>query len=159
MPLTGYLDPVVHSEHIATLDSPQVLDLIEFGKSLSIDLLFGIVERAPGDKPYITQIHASGGAIAGVYRKRNLADDEKAFTSGSDSYQAVASGTTFGVAICADYEVADEFVAASESGAQIVFHPSAPGLYGSRKTDDDSWRSGFDWWRTSCIERHGRRAK
>lgn len=40
-----------------------------------------------------------------------------------------------------------------------MFHPSAPGLHGPRKANDESWQGGFDWWRTSCIERHGRRAK
>ncbi|MEE8046235.1 MAG: carbon-nitrogen hydrolase family protein [Dehalococcoidia bacterium] len=159
MSLTGYLDPAVHAEHIVTLNSSPVLELIDFGASHSVDLLFGIVERGSGEKPYITQVHSSDGAITGVYRKRNLADDETSFEPGIDSYQAVVEGTAFGVAVCADYEVADEFVAASESGAQVVFHPSAPGLYGPRKTNDELWQSGFDWWRSSCVERHGRRAR
>jgi predicted amidohydrolase len=62
------------------------------------------------------------------------------------------------VAVCADYDVADEFVAAASSGAKVVFHPSAPGLYGPRRETDEDWQRGFDWWRTSCIEAHGRRA-
>ncbi|WP_342822949.1 nitrilase-related carbon-nitrogen hydrolase [Candidatus Lucifugimonas marina] len=94
-----------------------------------------------------------------MYRKRHLADNEKAFTAGSDSYLGKVGGTTFGTAVCADYEVSDEFVAASESGASIVFHSSAPGLYGERRTDNASWLAGFDWWRSSTIEKHSQRAK
>ncbi len=79
--LIGYLDPTVHDDHFATLGSPQILELIKFGVSRSVEWLFGILHRAPSSKPYITQIHASGGAVTGVYRKRNLA------TLGRHSYQ------------------------------------------------------------------------
>ena len=60
---------------------------------------------------------------------------------------------------CVDYEVDDEFVAASVSGAKIVFHPSAPRLYGPWKIDDELWQNGFDWWCTSFIERRDHRAR
>jgi predicted amidohydrolase len=159
MSLTGYLAPAVHSEYFVDVDSRPVVELIEYGNEHSIDLLFGIVERSSESKPFITHIHASAGQVSGIYRKRNLADNESAFRVGSNAYQGEIGDQSFGVAVCADYEVADEFVAAAGSGATIVFHPSAPGLYGERKTDDAMWQSGFDWWRTSCIERHGKRAK
>ena len=159
MSLTGYIDPVIHHDSSLDLDSSAVRELIDFDATKSVDLLFGIAERNPGSGPYISQIHASAGKIVGVYRKRHLADNEGAFTAGTESYRAQIDGNAFGIAVCADYEVPDEFVAASESGASVVFHCSAPGLYGTRKTDDASWQRGFDWWRTSCIETHGRRAK
>lgn len=159
MSLNGYLDPDVHADSFLDLDSVAVQTLVECGASLGVDLLFGIVERNSNEKPFITQIHASGGKITGVYRKRHLADNEEAFAPGTESYQGSTDNTSFGVAICADYSVPDEFIAASNSGAKLVFHPAAPGLYGPRKTDDESWQSGFDWWRTSCIEKHGRHAR
>jgi predicted amidohydrolase len=159
MSLNGYLDPNVHTESFLYLDSDAVQELVECGASLGVDLLFGIVERNPQGKPFITRIHASGGKIVGVYRKRHLADDEGSFAQGTDPYQGRTAETSFGVAVCADYSVPDEFVTASESGAKIVFHPSAPELYEPRRTDDDSWQRGFDWWRTSCIEKHGRHAR
>lgn len=159
MSLTGYLDPAAHGEHIVDLDSAPILILIELGASCGIDLLFGIVERNSTSKPYITQIHASNCKISGIYRKRHLADNEAGFAPGTDSYQGSVSGITFGLAVCADYSVSDEFVAASESGAKVVFHPSAPGLCPPRRESERDWERGFDWWRSSCIERHGRRAK
>lgn len=160
MSLTGYLDPVVHSDHFLELASAPVTELVEFGGQNSIDLLFGIVERNSDDRPFITQIHASAGGIVGVYRKRNLAEDEaKSFSPGSQPYLGQISSGSFGVALCADYEVSDVFVAASESGAEVVFHPSAPGLDAPRRASEKDWQRGFSWWRTSCIERHGRRAK
>lgn len=159
MSLTGYLDPETHSESLLNLNSGQLTDLIAYGEQASVDLLFGIVERGEDSKAYITQVHASAGTIMGSYRKRHLADNEGAFTAGSDSYIGRSAGETFGVAVCADYEVSDEFVAASSSGATVVFHASAPGLYGDRKIDDKGWQRGFDWWRNSTVDRHSRRAK
>jgi predicted amidohydrolase len=159
MSLTGYLDPAIHSEFELTLNSPQVNRLVELTETYSIDALFGIVERNPNGGPFISQVHAGNGTVIGTYRKRNLADNEHLFSPGTEPYVGVLGGRSFGVAVCADYEVPTEFVAASDAGASIVFHPSAPGLYGPRKTDDASWQSGFDWWRTSCIEKHGQRAK
>ncbi len=97
--------------------------------------------------------------MSGIYRKRNLADNEALFSQCTEAYAGEVASSLFGVAICADYSVDNEFVAASKAGAVVVFHPSAPGLYGPRKTDDYSWRAGFDWWRGSCIEEHGTRAK
>ena len=159
MSLNGYLDPAIHKEYFLDLKSSPVRDLVEFSGLHSVDLLFGIVERVENHKPYITQVHASNGKISGVYRKRNLADNEFGFSPGNKAYQSGVDGVSFGVAICADYSVPTEFIAAADSGATVVFHPSAPGLYGPRRTDDASWRQGFDWWRGSCIENHGRHAR
>jgi predicted amidohydrolase len=53
MSLNGYLAPTVYDDRVATLDSPQMLELIKFGASRSVEWLFGIVERAPVSKPYI----------------------------------------------------------------------------------------------------------
>ena len=159
MSLTGYIDPIVNSAHVLNLNAEPIREIVDFGKQNSVDILLGIAERGDDRSSYITQIHASNGSIAGVYRKRHLADNESAFTAGTDSYQGRIDGNTFGVAVCADYEVSDEFAAASSSGALVVFHSSAPGLYGERKSDNDSWQSGFDWWRGSSIERHSHRAK
>ena len=160
MSLTGYLAPDIHRDHFLELASAPVAQLVEFGGQNSLDLLFGIVERNSDDRPFITQIHASAGEIVGVYRKRNLADDEAdSFSPGSQPYLGQTSNGSFGVAVCADYEVSDEFVAALESGAEVVFHPSAPGLDPPRCASEKDWQRGFDWWRISCIERHGRRAR
>ena len=159
MSLTGYLDPAIHSEFELTLDSLHVNKLVELTESYSIDALFGFVEQIPNGGPFISQVHARNGTIIGSYRKRNLADNEVLFSPGTEPYLGELGGSSFGVAVCADYSVPTEFVAASDAGASIVFHPSAPGLYGPRKTDDASWQRGFDWWRTSCIEHHGQRAK
>ena len=37
MSLNGYLDPTVHDDRVATLDSPQMLELIKFGASRSVE--------------------------------------------------------------------------------------------------------------------------
>lgn len=159
MSLTGYLDPAVHSEFELTLESDIIVRLVGLTKTHSVDALFGIAEKNPNGGPFISQIHASAGQIIGVYRKRNLADNEGLFSPGTAAYVGKVSSVSFGVAVCADYSVDTEFIAASTRGASLVFHPAAPGLYGPRRTDDASWRAGFDWWRGSCIEQHGHHAK
>jgi len=159
MSLTGYLDPAVHSVYELTLESNVVDSLVRLTESYSVDALFGIAEKNPVGGPFISQIHASDGNIVGVYRKRNLADNEALFSPGADAYIGEVSNVAFGVAVCADYTVDTEFIAASTNGASLVFHPAAPGLYGPRRTDEQSWRAGFDWWRDSCIEKNGRHAK
>ncbi len=159
MSLTGYLDPAVHSEFKLSTDSEQVKRIAELSESYSVDVLFGLTEHNPDGGPFISQIHASNGTLKGIYRKRNLADNETLFSPGTESYFGEVANVGFGVAVCADRSVPTEFIAASNAGAAIVFHPSAPGLYGVRKTDDASWQRGFDWWRTSCIELHSRWAK
>jgi hypothetical protein len=69
MSFNGYLDPTVHDDRVATLDSSQMLELIKFGASRSVEWLFGIVERAPVSKLYIMQIHASGYTAREIWRR------------------------------------------------------------------------------------------
>ena len=43
---------------------------------------------------------------------------------------------------------------------RVVFFCAAPGLYGPRRTDEASWRAGFDWWESCGLadaRRHARR--
>ena len=134
MSLTGYMDPDIHSKFELTLNSPQVNKLVELTESYSVDVLFGIVERNPNGGLFISQVHAADGKVVGTYRKRNLADNEGLFSPGAESYLGELDGNSFGVAVCADYSVSIEFVAASEAGALVVFHPSEPG---SLRTSQD----------------------
>ena len=62
-------------------------------------------------------------------------------------------------AICADYEVSDAYSRAASAGASVVFHCAAPGLNPPRRDTEDSWQQGFDWWRSSCIEKDGAYAR
>jgi len=86
MSLTGYIDPAIHPEFELSLDSSQVSRLVELTESYSVDALFGIVEHNPNGEPFISQIHARNGMIAGTYRKRNLANDEDSFSPGTEHY-------------------------------------------------------------------------
>ncbi len=163
MSLTGYLNPE-RADHVPiSVESEPVRRMCELSAETGIDLLFGIVEANPTGLPFIAQVSASSGQIEAVYRKRHLGEGEPGlFTAGADAgAESVVTGKAddrFGIAVCADYEVPDEFEYAARNGARTVFHPSAPGLWG-RRTDEASWRNGFDWWRGSCIENHGQRAK
>lgn len=59
MSLTGYLDPAIHADDCLPLDSSHIEELVKYGDSLSVDLLFGVAERSSAEIFFVTQIHAS----------------------------------------------------------------------------------------------------
>jgi predicted amidohydrolase len=147
MSLTGYLDPVWQAESVLRLDSPQVRDFCRL--SAGRTLIAGIVEHHPAGKPFITQIVATDGKLAGAYRKVNVAPDEQdMFDAGSERPVFTAAGVRFGIAVCYDVGHGDLFDAYAQAGADLVLLAAAPGLYGAQETRD--WRSGFQWWRGEC---------
>lgn len=159
MSLTGYLDPRRADHTPISLSSGPVRQMCELSKESGITLLFGISEANGDNLPLISQIHVSDGQIDAVYRKRHLGEGEPGlYVPGDRSVTGTVNGENFGIAVCADRDWPDEFKFAASSNARIVFHPSAPGLWG-RRTDEASWRQGFNWWRDTCIEIHGRYAK
>ncbi len=159
MSLTGYLDPRRDDHNPIPLDAEAVAAMCDLSQESRIAVLFGISEANGADLPFITQVYARDGRIDAVYRKRHLGENELGlYAPGTESTIGLIDSDPFGIAVCADRDQPDEFEFAARSGASVVFHPSAPGLWG-RRTDEASWRAGFDWWRDTCIEIHGRRAK
>jgi 8-oxo-dGTP pyrophosphatase MutT (NUDIX family) len=61
----------------------------------------------------------------------------------------------FGAIICAESGVDFTWDASAAAGASVLFLCSAPGLY-ERRTDEASWRSGFEWWEGNGLA-HARR--
>lgn len=159
MSLTGYLNTNRPGHIPVSLNSEPVQRMARLSGETGVALLFGIVEANGDALPLITQAYAVGGQVQAAYRKRQLGEGEPGlFVEGDESVVFSKGADRFGVAICADRDWPDEFQFAANSGAKVVFHPSAPGLWG-RRTDEVSWRKGFDWWRDTCIEIHGKRAK
>ena len=160
MSLTGYLDPRRAGHRPISLDSAHVERMCSLSAESGVGMLFGIAESNSGDLPFITQVYVSDGRVQAVYRKRHLGDNEVGmYRTGGDSVVAGAAESRFGIAVCADRDQPDEFEFAASAGAKVVFHPSAPGLDPPRRTDVASWQRGFDWWRDTCIEIHGSRAR
>lgn len=159
MSLTGSVNPAVHPGRLIALDDPAVAALVAASADAGTAACFGIAERGPGSKPYITQILAAGGRLTGVQRKRHLGDGEEAFTPATGNAVFEHAGTRLGVAICAEAGFDAPFDSAAAGGARLVLFPAAPGLYG-RRTDDASWRAGFSWWQGCSLgdaRRHARR--
>ena len=150
MSLTGSANPAVNPEHLIPLDHPAIAKLAEVSGQNRVGVCFGVAERAPGGQPYITQLFAAAGRVAGVQRKRHLGEDEEAYTAAAESAVFEHAGVRFGIAICAESGTDAPFDAAAAAGARLVLFPSAPGLYG-RRTDEASWRSGFAWWEGSGL--------
>jgi predicted amidohydrolase len=119
----------------ATLDGPAVC--------------FGLVERADvGASPYITQLVAQRGHIVAVHRKEHLGEGEEGdFRAGPGAGVFVIAGSACSMAICAEIGTSPPY----DQPASVVLAPSAPGLYGERRSTDDDWRRGFSWWRSHVV--------
>lgn len=151
MSLTGYTDPEKFPTGPMALDDDTVEKLAaETGKT-GVAALFGIAERNDDGTTAITQIFAADGEVRGTYSKRHLGEGEENFTAGKAMAAFAMPNIVIGIAICAESEVTYPFSDAKDLGAKVVFHCSAPGLYG-RQDDDAGWQRGFDWWRNSSIE-------
>ena len=149
MSITGYVDPTRQPEAIIRLDGPEVAQVMEMTRGLSLTVLAGLIEENPGGKPFITQVAIHDGELLGFYRKRRIEDEEVEWFSPGDVVPVFDHGDlTFGVAICADLGSHEVFEACARQGVQIVFELAAPGLYGEQATRD--WRSGFEWWEGEC---------
>ena len=159
MSLTGSANPAANPERLIPLDHPAIAKLAEASGPSGVGVCFGVAERAPNGQPYITQVFAASGRVAGVQRKRHLGEDEEAYTAAAESAVFEHAGMRFGIAICAESRVDAPFDTAAAAGARLVLFPAAPGLYG-RRTDEASWRSGFAWWEESSLgdaSRHAQR--
>src|SRR5260370_1286492 len=102
MSLTGSVDPAAHPERLIPLDHPAVATLAEATAQTGVGACFGVAERWPGGAPYIAQVFAAAGQVAGVQRKRHLGAGEEAFTAATEPVVFSHAGTRFGVAICAE---------------------------------------------------------
>jgi predicted amidohydrolase len=54
MSITGYADPTKQPEAIIRLDGPEVVQVLEITRGLSLTVLVGLIEENPGAKPFIT---------------------------------------------------------------------------------------------------------
>jgi NAD+ synthase (glutamine-hydrolysing) len=150
MSLTGSADPVAHPERLISRDHPAVARLARASGETGVGTCFGMAERSPDGKPYITQVFAAAGRVVGAQRKRHLGEDEGVFTAATGAEVFEHGGVRFGVAICAEARFDAPFDAAAAGGARLVLFPAAPGLYG-RRTDDSSWEQGFCWWQATSL--------
>lgn len=145
MSLTGSIDPRTNPEDLIGIGSQAVLSLVEATQEHSVAAVFGISERTDNGASHITQIYASHGQLLGVYRKRHLGEGEEAYTPGAGNGIFTFGALRFGIAICAEGEVDYPFDEAAAVGADLIFFCAAPGLTG-RRTDEDGWRAGHEWW-------------
>jgi predicted amidohydrolase len=144
MSLTGY-----EATAAISLRHPTVTELVR-ATGETPALCFGLVESSGTDQlPYITQALASGGRLIAVHRKATLGDGEHSvFQAGTPSGRSTIGSVSVSVAVCA--EIGSP--AAYRQGSTVVLAPSAPGLYGERRSSDADWQQGFDWWRGSARQ-------
>ena len=156
--LSGYCDPRLFPQAAQPLDSPWVKQFVEMTARYRIVASGGFLQANPNGPPFVTQLLAQNGRMVGVYRKHNLGDEVEwtIFSPGNESpvfnLRLPSGDLTCALAICADSDLPDLFTRFARQGARIVFHSSAPGLLG-RKTDEASWRAGYEWYESYLFER------
>ena len=142
--LTGSIDPIGHPDDAIAIDHDAVQALTAATGAHGPAAAFGLSERR-GRKFFITQAVASEGRLVGVQRKRHLGEDEGPYSTGSDALGFELCSQRLGIIICAEGNVDWTWNATIEAGAEVVLFCSAPGLDG-RRTDETTWRAGFEWW-------------
>jgi (R)-amidase len=157
MGLSGYNDPAKYPDSVQALESPWLRDFARLTARHRIAASGGFIEANPAGKPFVTQVLAQNGEITGVYRKAQVVDEEAEWFSPGSEMPVFELGLSEGrlpcaLAICADSDRPDLFAAFARKGARVVFHSSAPGLYG-RRTDQASWQAGYDWYRGHLFDR------
>jgi predicted amidohydrolase len=157
MGLSGYCCNEHYNQSARPLDSSLVRRFVDLTARYGVAASGGFIETNGQDKPFVTQVLAQHGRVVGVYRKMHIVDEEAGlFSPGAETpvFKLPIEGEelTCALAICADSDRPDLFARFAEQGARVVFHSSAPGLY-ERRTDEASWRAGYDWYRGYLGER------
>jgi predicted amidohydrolase len=155
--LTGSIDPLRRPAGAVAIDHDAVRALTAATSAYGPAAVFGFSERRGGEF-FITQAVASDGRLVGVQRKRHLGEDEGPYSTGSDAVVFELCSRHLGIIICAEGDVEWTWNATIEAGAETVLFCSAPGLYG-RRTDEASWRAGFEWWDAHGLGNAIRHAK
>ena len=155
--LTGSVDPIAHPDWAITLEDEHLHRLAGAAHTASVGVLVGLAE-ALGDDFFITQAYVVGGTVAGVQRKRRLGEDERGFATRDDTALFRCGAATFGTMICAEANTESLWDATAATGAPVAFYCSAPGLY-ERRTTDQHWRDGFEWWGEDGLANARRQAK
>jgi predicted amidohydrolase len=157
MSLTGSVDQVGHPEHAIELDHAAVRHLAATAGELGVEAVVGIGERLGGEL-YISQAHLRDGEVVAVQRKRRLGEGEEGFATSGHTERFACNAVPFGIVICAESHVDVTWEASVAAGERLVCFCSAPGL-DERCTDEETWRSGFDWWGTAGLADAQRQAK
>jgi predicted amidohydrolase len=155
MSITGYIDPTRMPDAVLRANGPEVAQFAALTRGTRLTALAGLVEENPAGKPFITQIVAQHGSLAGLYRKQTIKGDEEPWFAPGPPELALFRHAIipFGVAVCADSGNRPIFEEYARRGAQLILVASAPGLYGEQATRN--WQSSFHWWRQACRDELG----
>lgn len=157
MSLTGYVDPAAHPEQLLSLGARPVRCLAKLARHYGVAAIFGLSELGSDGAPYITQVYTAGGRLAGTYRKRHLGEGEESYSKGTERATFHLGRLSFGIALCAESEVDYPFDEPVRQGAGVIFFCAAPGLYG-RRTGEEGWRRGLQWWESAGLAGASRHA-
>ncbi len=141
MNITGYIDPNVYPDAVLSRYHTSIQRVADMSFIYQTVIIAGFAEKNHQGKPYIAQLVAKDGRIAGCYRKRTLSSEEaKWYSPGTETPIFMYLDKNFGLAACSDTNNERIFKEYAERGACLVFGSAAPGIYaeegnGERKTD------------------------
>ncbi len=150
--IPGYIFPLRMPQHVFSATTSDVMRrYYRMTKGRNIVAIAGFAEKFGKNSRYISQAVAANGKLMGVYRKRNINEEEKKGFIGSDASPVflTRSKIRFGISICADIDKEETFKAAAQQGAKIIFHCSAPDLW-KRRRNTEQWFKGYEWWKSRC---------
>ncbi len=148
--ITGFHEPARFPHAVLRQDSPEVTQFVKMTEGRNLTALAGIIEENPDGVPFTTHIVARKGNLTGYYRKMSPPVGEgEWYAPGKENKVFCHGDTKYGIAICADIKLRQNFKECSQMEAKIMFELAAPGLYGDRDTRD--WKAGYEWWEDVCL--------
>ena len=131
MCLTGYAMPRSR-DFSMPLDSEVVGAVVDRTGESGICACFGLME----DGPYITQVVAENGAIAGTYRKTHLGGRESPVAKAGSRLDVIrTSRAIIGIQLCWESHIPEITGTYATKGADIVLMPHASGLSPVRRCE------------------------
>lgn len=124
--ITGYIldNPAdIYTESI----SREIMERIcTVARETGLVMLVGMIEKAGGKKPFISQLVAGPKGIMGLYRKTHLSPPEKtSYRSGQDITTYPIKHTIFGIQLCYEAHFPEISTKMALNGAEIIFIPHA----------------------------------
>ena len=137
--VTGYTineNPQLYAEPIPGQISRHIVKISKKNKSL---IMAGMLEKAKGNKPYISQIIAGPSGIIGIYQKTHLSPKEKEiYQPGQIIKTFTYDHVNFGIQLCYETHFPELSTIMALQGAEIIFFLYAS-PHGKPEEKRDSW--------------------
>jgi len=124
--LTGYSIRDDVEPYAESIPGPSTDYLVKIAGEQNMVILAGMLEKAEGEKPYISQIAVGPSGIIGVHRKTHLSPlERRVYRQGNEITVFLNDGITFGIQLCYESHFPELSTIMSLQGVDILFFPYA----------------------------------